>query len=279
MKALFHIAIALASLAAPGLAAAADPVAFLSDLKGDVILDGQSKPAFLSELLPGSKLSLAKDATAAVMYVVSGNEYSLHGPGDFVVGKAAVNASKGTAPAKRVSSLRANPAILVQTSRTATASLRMRSLPAGSKPEKARGGPLYPVNAMVSTFQPTMRWWGDAKEAGFTIVIASLDGKEVFRGRSRTPSLRLPVKLAPGVRYAWTVSAGEERLGEALFETMPVSAIQSADKARGAARSFSDRVLVAMYLQDLGATHDARELWAELARERPDSPEIAALAR
>jgi hypothetical protein len=279
MNALLRFAIAIAVLAAPGLAPAADPVAFLSDLKGDVILDGQSKPVFLSELLPGSKLSLAKDATAAVMYVVSGNEFSLKGPGDFLVGKAAVNAAKGAAPVKRVSSLRANPAILVQTSRSATASLRMRGLPAGPNPEKARGGPIYPVNAKVSTFQPTMRWSGEAKEAGFTVVIASLDGKEVFRGHSRSTALKLPVKLAPGVRYAWTVSAGDERLGEALFETMPVSAMQSADKARGAARNFSDRVLVAMYLQDLGATHDARELWAELARERPDSPEIAALAR
>ena len=279
MKGLLRIAIVMMALVAPALAFAAEPVAFLSDLKGDVVLDGQSRPAFLSELLPGSKLSLTKDATAAVMYVVSGNEYSLKGPGEFTVGKVIVNAAKGPAPLKRTSALRANPAIVVQTSRSATASLRMRSLPPATGPGKAMSGPIYPANAQVATFQPTLRWAGEAKDAGFTIVIASLDGKEVFRGRSRVTSLKLPVKLAPGVRYAWTVSAGDQRRGEALFETMPVVAIQSADKARSAARSFSDRVLVAMYLQDLGAAHDARELWAELARERPDSPEIAALAR
>lgn len=279
MNVLMRVALAMMALVLPVHASAGEPVAFLSDLKGEVILDGQSRPAFLAELLPGSKLTLAKDATAAVMFIISGNEYGLKGPGEFVVGKIDVTAAKGPVPAKRTSALRANPAVVVQTSRSATASLRMRSLPPGPRPENPAAGPIYPSNAKVATFQPTFRWAGEAKDPGFTIVIASLDGKEVFRGRSRTTSLKLPVKLAPGVRYAWTVSVVDQRLGEAIFETMPVAAIQSADKARSAARSFSDRVLVAFHLQDLGAAHDARELWADLARERPESPEIAILSR
>ena len=34
-----------------------------------------------------------------------------------------------------------------------------------------------------------------------------------------------------------------------------------------------------MVLQDLGATQDAREVWAQLAAERPDISELAGLAR
>ncbi len=66
---------------------------------------------------------------------------------------------------------------------------------------------------------------------------------------------------------------------------MPVSrpchsdAIATADKARAGAKSFSDRVLLALVLQDLGATQDSREVWAQLAAERPDIPELAGLAR
>ncbi len=270
---------AIATFALPALALAAGPVAFLSDLKGEVILDGQSRPPFLAELLPGSKLALSKDASAAVMFIVSGNEYGLKGPGQFVVGKTDVTAAKGPAPAKRTSTLRANPAIVVHTSRTATASLRMRSLAPGAKSEASADGPIYPANAKVATFQPTFRWGADARGGAYTLVIASMDGKEVFRGRSLTTSLKLPVRLAPGVRYAWTISAGDARLGEAIFETMPVSAIQSADKARSAARTFSDRVLVAFHLEDLGARHDARELWADLARERPQGPSSGAASR
>jgi hypothetical protein len=35
----------------------------------------------------------------------------------------------------------------------------------------------------------------------------------------------------------------------------------------------------ALLLHELGATQEARAMWATLARERPDLPELAALAR
>jgi hypothetical protein len=35
----------------------------------------------------------------------------------------------------------------------------------------------------------------------------------------------------------------------------------------------------AVLLQEIGATQDAREAWAGLARERPDLPELAVLAK
>jgi hypothetical protein len=35
----------------------------------------------------------------------------------------------------------------------------------------------------------------------------------------------------------------------------------------------------ALLLQDLGAEQEAREAWAQLARERPGMPELEALAR
>ena len=68
-------------------------------------------------------------------------------------------------------------------------------------------------------------------------------------------------------------------LGDARFETLPADAIAAAEKARAAAKSFPDRVLLALVLQDLGAAQDAREVWAQLAAERPDIPELAGLAR
>jgi hypothetical protein len=87
------------------------------------------------------------------------------------------------------------------------------------------------------------------------------------------------VRLAAGQGYAWKYSAGEQVLGDARFETLPAEAVQAADKARAAAKSFADRVLLALALQDLGAAQDAREVWAQLASERPDIPELAGLAR
>jgi len=59
----------------------------------------------------------------------------------------------------------------------------------------------------------------------------------------------------------------------------PLSAEARAKIARSqaAAKTFSARVSHALLLQELGATREAREAWAQLARERPDLQELAAL--
>jgi hypothetical protein len=267
--------LAASFLALAFAARAADPVAFVSDFKGEVAMNGAGRPAFLAELIPGTKLVLGPEAAVAVMYVVSGEEYSLKGPGEFVVAKDGVKATKGAAPTTRAPAIRPSPGTLVQTSKTATASLRMRSAP-GHRPDRA--GALYPVNAKIATLQPTLRWKGE-QDAAHAVVVTSVAGKEVYRGTAKGNSLRLPVRLAAGQGYEWTSSRDGALVAEARFETLPADAIAAADKARAAAKSFPDRVLLAMSLQDLGATQDAKELWAQLASERPDIPELAGLAR
>lgn len=256
-------------------ARAADPVAFVSDFKGDVAMNGAGRPPFLAELLPGTKLVLAQGASAAVMYVVSGEEFSMKGPGEFVVTPKGVKATKGAAPTSRVPPMRVGTAVLVEASRTATASLRMRSAPV---PRSERPGPVYPVGGRIATLQPTLRWTGDPGTT-YSVVVTSLSGKEVFRGASKGPSLRLPVRLTAGQGYLWSCSARDAAPGEARFETLSPDAIASAEKARAAARTFPDRVLLALHLQDLGAAQDAQEVWAQLAAERPDIPELAGLSR
>lgn len=256
-------------------ARAADPVAFLSDVRGEVVMNGAGKPPFLSELLPGTKLVLGKEAAAAVMFVVSGEEFSLKGPGEFVVTREGVKASKGAAPSSRVPALKASTTAFVDTSRAATASLRMRSAPA---PKGERSAPVYPVNARIATLQPTLRWTGEAG-AAYSVVVTAASGKEVFRGTVKGPALALPTRLQAGQGYAWTYSAGEAALGDAHFETLPADSIAAAEKAKSGSRTFPDRVLLALFLQDLGAGQDAREVWAQLAAERPDLPELARLAR
>ena len=256
-------------------ARAADPVAFVSDFKGEVAMNGAGRPPFLAELLPGTKLVLGSDAAVAVMYVVSGEEFSLKGPGEFVVTKQGVKATKGAAPAVRAPAIKPSAATMVQTSKTATASLRMRSAP-GYK--AGRSGALYPVNSRISTLQPTLRWAGDPG-ATYEVVVTSAAGKEVFKGNVRGTSLRLPAQLVAGQGYAWACSAGGAQVADARFETLSVDAIAAADKARASAKSFPDRVLLALSLQDLGAAQDAKDVWAQLASERPDIPELAGLAR
>ena len=184
-------------VAAAALAASAQPVAFVSDVQGTATIEGKGRLAFLAELPARTRLVLGPGARAAVTYAESGAEFTLAGPGDFVVGATEVKAERGAQPTRRAVQVMPDSGAIAKVSRTANASLRMRGLPA----EPAPAGP------------PTAE------------------------ARAR------------------------------------------AEKSRVSAKTFSERVMHAVLLQEIGATQDAREAWAGLARERPDLPELAVLAK
>src|SRR5262245_50873863 len=84
-----------------GGALAADGVAFISNLKGEATLDGGARAALLTELAKGQKLSVGKDSQVAIMYIASGKEYTLRGPGDYEVKDTEVAAASGVPPVAR----------------------------------------------------------------------------------------------------------------------------------------------------------------------------------
>lgn len=265
------------ALALCAAAQAADPVAFVADLKGNATIEGDGKVAFLGELAAGTRLLLGTGAEVAVTYAATGSEFTLTGPGEFTVLAAEVHAEKGAAPKRRTVSSLADPGIVARVSRTATASLRMRGLPPAVPPRAALE---YPVDTRVTSLQPTLRWRAPAAPAQATAVrVVDADGKEIWKGWADPDSVKPGVKLSPEMRYTWTVMTPSGVIGEGHFETLSAQEMQRAEKSRAAAHTFSERLMHALLLQDLGATQEAREAWAALARERPDLPELSALAR
>ena len=265
-----------ASIAAIALAAqAAETVAFVADLQGNATIEGDGRLNFLAELPAGTRLLLGTGATVAVTYASSGTEFTMSGPGEYLVAPTEVKAERGTPPRKRTVSVLADPAVISRVSRTANASLRMRGI--------TLKGPNaitleYPVNTRVMTLQPTLRWSGDPTADSFAVSVTDPDGKEVWKGDVKPPMAKPNLKLTPATAYTWTVMTPKGAKAEGRFETVSAAAMAKAEKARAGARTFSDRVLHAFLLLDLGATQDAREAWAVLARERPDLPELAVLS-
>ena len=256
-------------------AAFAATVAFVTDVQGEAKRSGAGKVDFLSEIASDTKLTLAKGARVSLMYTASGTEFVLTGAGEFLVEAGEVRATSGAAPMRRAVAVRPDPIVIARVSQAATASVRMRSAaPAAPKP-----GPVYPRDAQIATLQPSLRWTGEAGKDSVDLVVSTADGKEVWKGSAKASPLLLPVKLAPATRYSWSVSSGGRSYGEAPFETLGAEPIARADKSRASAKGFSERVVHALVLQDIGATADAREAWAELARERPELGELAVLAR
>lgn len=266
-------------LLASALAAhGAPPVAFVADIKGNATIEGNGRLSFLAELPQGSRLLLGSGSTAAVTFAVTGAEFTISGPGEFLVTAVEVKAEKGSPPRRRAVASLPDPSVIARLSQTATASLRMRSVSPGSSPRM--GALEYPVQTRVATLQPMHRWRGGSSEGmAYTLTITDASGKEVWKGSATPGGTQAAVRLAPETRYSWSVTSPAGSLGEGEYQTLSSNAIAQVEKSRTGAPSFSERVLHALLLQGLGAVQDARAAWADLARERPDLPEAAALAR
>jgi hypothetical protein len=280
MNTCLRAALAMIAVSFALSASAADGIAFITNLKGEVSIDGTPRPTLMSELARGQKIVVGKDAQLAVMYIQSGKEYFLNGPGNFTVGEREIASTSGIPPAARETAWRTNSQVLVKVTQTSSASIRMRSF----APTKAERKPKldYPTQNAIATLQPTLRWTvPDASgESEISISVADKGDKPLAKAKVAATSHRFAVKLQPGTEYAWSVSVAGKEIGAARFRTLTAADLQKVEKRRPAEKAeFSDRLLFALLLQELGATQDAQDAWGKLAQERADLPELASLAK
>jgi len=102
-RALFAFAAALLVLAAH----AAGGIAFITDLKGEVSVDGAARPRLMSELAKGQKVVVGKESHLSVMFIQSGKEYLLKGPADYTIGERDIASGIGMPPVARETAWRA----------------------------------------------------------------------------------------------------------------------------------------------------------------------------
>jgi len=280
MKTILRALLVSGAACASLLAQAADGIAFITNLKGEVTVDGAPRPMLMSELAKGQKIAVGKDSQLAVMYIQSGKEYVLKVPGDYTVGEREIASVSGVPPAARETAWRASNQVLVKVAQTSSASIRMRSF----APAKADTKPRleFPAHGAVMQLQPTFRWTTpDAKApAEVALYLAGKEDKPLSKAKVSGTSHRFPAKLQPDTEYAWTVTVSGREIGAARFRTLPAGTIQDAEKRRPPEKAeFSDRLMYALLLQEIGAAQEAQEAWAKLAQERTDLPELASLAK
>lgn len=258
-------------------ALAAEGIAFITNVKGEATLAGGARAMLLGELAKGQRLTVGKDSLAAVMYVASGKEYLLKGPGEFEVKDTEVAAANGMPPLMRGTEWRTSSKVLVQVTQTSAASMRMRSIPA-RKPVAAERL-IFPTQGNIASLQPTFRWAAPDAKAEFALSVVGQD-KPVHQAKAAGNSYRVPAKLKPDTEYFWVVGTTAGEVGTGKFRTLPLDTVQRIEKRRPSDKAeFSDRLLFALLLQEVGAAQEAQEAWGKLAQERTDLPELAAIAR
>jgi hypothetical protein len=253
-------------------------VGFVTNLKGDVSIDGVARPPLLAEISKGQKITVAREANISVMYAASGKEYVLKGPGEWLVKDNEIAASSGMPPVVRHTEWRTTNKTLESVAQTSAASVRMRSI----APSKAAAPiMLFPTAGRVATLQPTLRWRADATAAAVEVAVyVPGEEKAVHSAIAAEGSYRMPTPLKPDTEYVWTVVSAGQEVGSGRFRTLAADALRRVEMYRPAERSeFSDRVLFALLLQELGAQQEAHDSWTRLAQERADLPELATLAK
>ena len=135
----------------------------------------------------------------------------------------------------------------------------------------------------MATLQPAFRWASANAKGPFEFELkTSGSAKPLYKANASAMNLNLPgnMKLQPDVEYSWLVKAGATDVGMTSFRTLPAHALDLTQKQKPDDKAaFSDWLLYALTLKDVGADQDAREIWAKLAKDRPDLPELAALAK
>lgn len=283
MKNIKWLAAAALSAAAFG-AQAQSGIAFVTDVKGDAALD-TGKASLMAEIKKGARISCAKECSVGVMYLLSGKEFVLKGPGDFLVGDNEVTAKIGPPPAVRETKWKVSSQVVASVNASSSASIRMRSV--GGKQAEASALPverlIYPRETKVASLQPAFKWASANAKGPFEFELKPAGAAKVlYKARSNSLDLKLPgnVKLQPDTEYSWGVKSGANELGVSTFRTLPTHALDVTQKRRPDDKAqFSDWLLYALTLKDVGADQDAGEVWARLAKDRPDLPELAALAR
>ena len=286
MKAKYLCSALAASAFALTVHAQSGGIAFVTDVKGEAVMDAD-KATLMAEVKKGARISCTKDCAVGVMYLVSGKEYVLKGPGDFLVGDNEVTAKIGPPPTMRDTNWKVSSKVVAQVAQTSSASIRMRSLGGGAKAESA-AAPLaerliYPRDTSVATLQPSFRWASANPKGPFEFELkASAGSKSVYKTKANGTTLVLPknVKLLPDSEYNWIVKAGGAEVGMTTFKTLPAHSLDLTQKRKPVDNAqFSDWLLYALTLKDVGADQDAGEIWAKLAKDRPDLPELASLAK
>lgn len=277
MKTFLRFCLAAILLTAGAVWAVERP-AMVADLQGKAVVEGGENVGILSPLSSGVTLALNPQAKLVMVYLKSGDQYELTGPGRYQVGAAAPQALSGAQPVRRKTALagygtgRINPVGKVQ------AGLLMRE--AEIKSLKL----LSPSGSHVATERPVFRWEPVPGAAAYHVELDNDAGATVAEGNVGETRFTLPdgVALAEKTHYSWSVDTtvnGQHYVKWGQFSLLGKSERERVEKLKPAPDApFAERVLYAAMLEEMGLRDDARPWWQALAAERPNDERLRALA-
>jgi hypothetical protein len=266
-------------------AATAAQLALVADLQGRVVVQRAGATQAVDILAPlagGETLALDPGARLTVVYLASGAEFEAQGPGQIQVGPTQLQASAGARVARRASPLAGATTQFAAGGGVIQGAVRMRSL---GKPAVRLTGPqgklLQP---------PTAFAWESAAPAGasygFELMEDGPSGRVTLWKQETQAREIAPPQLAWAAdrSYRWSLSfaqaSGQPGKLEAIFQIADPTEVARWQRLRPPPDApLSDWVVYAGLLKEANFLADARAVWSDLARQRPDSAALKNLAQ
>ncbi|MEK7796818.1 MAG: hypothetical protein AAB315_05130 [Pseudomonadota bacterium] len=242
----------------------------VTDLQGPARLvdEGRQRPLVLLEYLrPGHEVRLGKNARVTLIYFQSGTQYVAGGEGTVRIAATKPEVAGGATLAGS------------ETRQAALAASARKDVVQGALVMKIAPQPIQPLSPMdtrVLNAHPVLVWKSPKAKPPFHLTLTDANKQVVAQADVKATRFELPagVTLADGARYTWRVegrtSKGDPVIGEASFDVATAAERDKLNQARPAAgAAFSERVTYAVILDGMGFRDDARQLWRQLAAERP----------
>ncbi|MDD5300173.1 MAG: hypothetical protein PHD65_06735 [Gallionella sp.] len=256
--------------------ALAEPVAMVTDVSDGVftvVKDKSEKVALLSYFEPGTTLRLNANAHLTATFLTKPVEYRFTGPAKLTVEKDRIVASEGKAETHAVSLQKTSAAkkfTVAQRESVTQAAFEMRG---AGRPGLRLDDP---VDTRLTGNSLVFSWDGPRSPSGYRLSLFDEQKKLIHQtsvaSNSWAPAAGL---LKAGSAYEWEVEStlenGEVLTARGKFNLADSDSAKAAQAQTPPANSsFSARVLHAIYLEENGFKYDARRLWKELSKERPD---------
>jgi len=230
--------------------------------------------ATLGTLPVGSRVQLSRGASLTLLYLGSGDEYTVTGPGDALLGAGGVSATGEAVVKRRVPA--AGPSLQLRSDSVVMGGFVARS--GGLRARAPEGVLTVPPARLV--------WESLAPRARYRVEIRDHAGVVLYAQSAAGLSLAFPdLPLQPEQDYSWSVAleSADGATGRAATATFNLAPPGLRDDARRrapvAGASFADQLLYALWLDDIGAQGEARLLWEALAQQRPGEQALLARAR
>jgi hypothetical protein len=264
---LLRVWFAAAMLAACPLPGWAESAVIVVDRHGPVALvspDALLPLATLATLAFGSGLQLDPASSVTLLYIATGDEYTVTGPGTARIDPAGVSSGGGASVQRRPP----DSAKPVQ--------LRVDALAMGGMVMRGGGVRARSPAGLVVASPSQLSWDSLASQANYRVVLHDASGTPLFEQVAQGLKLAFPkeVQLKPDEQYTWTVTreteAGAVPGTSASFRLASQALREQAAKLQpDDSTIFADRLIYALWLEQIGATGEARDMWQSLADQRP----------